>query len=125
MASPVLIYDGACPICRGGVRWVERRSRPGSFEYLPCQAPARRARFPWMSKATCLEAMQLVLPDGRGLAGEAAIPETLECLRGWRWLAALFRLPGMGRLTPRLYRWVARHRYHFLSALSEDRSRTS
>jgi predicted DCC family thiol-disulfide oxidoreductase YuxK len=118
MAPAVLIYDGQCPLCRSGMRWVERRALPGRFEFLPCQSPERRARFGWMAEATCLEAMQLVLPDGRVLAGEAAIPEVLRRLRRWRRLASLFALPGMGWLAPRVYRWVARHRYALSCALA-------
>jgi predicted DCC family thiol-disulfide oxidoreductase YuxK len=110
-ARAVLIYDGACGLCRGGVSWISRRAVRGHFEFLPCQAPERRVRYPWMRNETCLEAMQLILPDGRLLAGDAAIPEILRRLRGWRWLAALFRLPGVELLAPRLYAWVARHRY--------------
>ena len=110
-ARAVLIYDGACGLCRGGVSWISRRAVRGYFEFLPCQAPERRVRYPWMRNETCLEAMQLILPDGRLLAGDAAIPEILRRLRGWRWLAALFRLPGVELLAPRLYAWVARHRY--------------
>lgn len=107
----VLIYDGACGFCRGGVSWVSRRAMRGQFEFLPCQAAERRARYPWMREEACLEAMQLILPDGRLLVGDAAIPEILRRLRGWRWVAGLFRLPGMEILAPRLYAWVARHRY--------------
>jgi predicted DCC family thiol-disulfide oxidoreductase YuxK len=58
-----------------------------------------------------MEAIHLVLPDGRVLAGHAAIPEILLHLNGWRRLAALFRLPGMRRLAPVVYAWIARHRY--------------
>lgn len=111
MGPAVLVYDGECPLCRGAAGWIRRRALPGRFEFLPCRSPERRARFPWMSDAACLEALQLVLPDGRVLAGEAAVPEILRRLVGWRWLAGLFRLPGTGLLAPRLYRWVARHRH--------------
>lgn len=107
----VVIYDGACGLCQGGIAWISRRAARGEFEFLPCQAAERRARFPWMAEKTCLDAIQLVLADGRVLAGDAAIPEILRRLRGWRWLAACFRLPGMELFAPRLYAWVARHRY--------------
>lgn len=110
-ARAVLIYDGTCGLCRGGVSWLSRRAVSGHFEFLPCQAAERRARYPWMGEGTCLQAMQLILPDGRVLSGDAAIPEILRRLRGWRWLAQAFRLPGMELLAPRLYAWVARHRY--------------
>lgn len=118
MVPAALIYDGACPICQGGMGWVQRRALPGEFEFLPCQSPERRARFPWMSEQVCLEALQLILPDGRVLAGAAAIPEILRRLRGWRWLARLFELPGAAFFAPRLYAWVARHRYAISCALA-------
>lgn len=107
----ILIFDGECGLCQGGKRWVEARALPGMFEFLPCQADERKRRFPTMPEATCLEAMQLVLPDGQILSGTAAIPEILGRLRGWRWAMLLFRMPGVALLAPRVYAWVARHRY--------------
>jgi predicted DCC family thiol-disulfide oxidoreductase YuxK len=121
-ARAVLIYDGSCGLCRGGVSWISRRAVRGHFEFLPCQAAERRARYPWMSDRACLEAMQLILPDGRILAGDAAIPEILRRLRGWRWLAGVFRLPGVEALAPLLYAWVARHRYQISCMLGRRRA---
>jgi predicted DCC family thiol-disulfide oxidoreductase YuxK len=121
-ARVVLIYDGACGVCRGGVSWISRRAVRGYFEFLPCQAAERRARYPWMREETCLEAMQLILPDGRLLVGDAAIPEILRRLRRWRWVAGLFRLPGIEILAPRLYAWVARHRYQISCLIGRPRA---
>jgi len=121
VARAVLIYDGTCGLCQGGVSWISRRAVAGRFEFLPCQAAERRERYPWMSERSCLEAMQLILPDGRVLAGHAAIPEILRRLRGWRWLAGAFRLPGVELFAPRLYAWVARHRYQLSCMLGRRR----
>jgi predicted DCC family thiol-disulfide oxidoreductase YuxK len=115
-APAVVVYDGSCGLCRGGVTWISRRAVRGEFEFLPCQSAERRARFPRLEEARCMEAIHLLLPDGRVLAGDAAIPEILRRLKGWRWLAALFRLPGASRLGPPVYGWVARHR-HQISCL--------
>ncbi|OGK76580.1 MAG: hypothetical protein A2X52_19475 [Candidatus Rokubacteria bacterium GWC2_70_16] len=112
----MVIYDGACGLCQRSVAWLRARAGRGQLEFLPCQAPERQARFPWIEERACLEAMQIVLPDGRVLSGAAAIPEILRRLRGWRRLAPVFRIPGVGVLAPSLYRWVARHR-HRLSRL--------
>jgi len=118
MAPAVLIYDDACPVCRAGMRWVAGCALPGRFEFVPCQSPERRRRFPSISEAACLQALQLVLPDGRLLAGDRAIPEILRRLRRWHWLAHLFALPGVALLAPRLYGWVARNRYALSCALA-------
>jgi predicted DCC family thiol-disulfide oxidoreductase YuxK len=125
MPQAVLIYDGLCSLCRRGVTWISRRAIRGQIEFLPCQAAERRARFPEMEDRACLEAMQLVLPDGRVLSGAAAAPEILRRLQRWRWLAAAFRLPGMGLVAPRAYAWIARHRYQISTLLGRrhDRSR--
>jgi predicted DCC family thiol-disulfide oxidoreductase YuxK len=125
MTRAVLIYDGLCPLCRGAVTWISRRTIRGRLEFLPCQAAERRARFPQIEERACLAAMQLVLPDGRVLAGVAAAPEILRRLRRWRWLAAAFRLPGMGLVAPRAYAWIARHRYRISSLMGGRRDRSS
>jgi predicted DCC family thiol-disulfide oxidoreductase YuxK len=120
MAAAVVIYDASCGLCRGSVAWLASRAAPGRIEFLPCASPERRERFPWLDERDCLEAMQLVLADGRVMSGAAAVPEILRGLRRWRWLAPLFALPGAARLAGRLYRWVARHR-HGLSRAAGSR----
>jgi predicted DCC family thiol-disulfide oxidoreductase YuxK len=117
----VVLYDAACPLCRQTVSWLSRRAVRGEFEFLPCQAAERRARFPRIDDAACMEAMHVVLPDGRVLVGAAAFPEILTRLRRWSWLARIFRWPGARRLAPYAYRWIARHRYQ----LSGSRPRSN
>jgi len=118
----VVIYDGHCPLCQASVSWLSRRARPGALEFLPCQAAERRARYPWLAEQRCIEAIQLVLGD-RALSGADAAPEILRRLRRWRWLAAAFRLPGMGWLAPRAYAWIARRRYRLSGLLPGHRAK--
>ncbi len=73
----VLIYDEDCPICRKAAHWVERNRKGDVLELLPCQAEVVRSRFPSMEETVCLKAMQLILPDGRVLSGEKALPAIL------------------------------------------------
>lgn len=112
----VLIYDGECPVCRKAVEWVMNRSLPNAFELLSCHSEALRIRFPSIDKADCLQAMHLVLRDGAILAGERAVPEILRRLRGYRWAAALFRLPGVEICSGVFYRWFAKNRFHISKA---------
>ena len=57
-----------------------------------------------------MTAMQLVLPEGRTLAGADAVPELLRRIRGLGWLAAVFALPGARPVARRVYAWIAKNR---------------
>ena len=116
-APAVLIYDESCPLCTGAARWVRNNAIPGAVETLPCQDPARAERFPEIEEERCMEAVQLVLPDGTRYEAEQVLPPLFRRLRRWRWLAAVFRVPGVALIAPRVYSWVARHR-HELSVLA-------
>jgi predicted DCC family thiol-disulfide oxidoreductase YuxK len=118
----VLIYDEDCPICRKAAQWVERNKRGDALELLPCKAEEVRSRFPSMEETVCMRAMQLILPDGRVLSGEKALPEVITKLRRYHWVAWLFRLPGAGVLSHALYRWFAGRRYRIARILFSDRN---
>jgi len=60
---------------------MRRALDAGTLEILPCRSAPRRARFPQVTDEQCLTAMQLVLPDGRVLAGADAMPELLRRIR--------------------------------------------
>ena len=85
-------------MCRASALWLMRRAIAGGteLEILPCRRPPRRERFPHITDETCMTAMQLVLPDGRVLSGADAVPEILRRIRGWRWVAGVFRSPVRG-----------------------------
>lgn len=120
MTSAVLIYDGECSMCRASALWLMRRAIAGGatqFEILPCRSPARRERFPEVSEASCMAAMQLVLPGGRVLSGADAVPEILERIPRWRWVRRVFDLPGVRPLARRVYAWIARNRMRLSCAL--------
>ncbi|PYM26825.1 MAG: hypothetical protein DMD80_17025 [Candidatus Rokuibacteriota bacterium] len=121
-ASPVatLIYDGECAVCRASALWIMRRAMDGgALEILPCRSAPRRARFPHITDAQCMTAMQLVLPDGRVLAGADAMPELLRRIPRWRRVASLFALPGMRPLGRVVYAWIARNRMRVSCAITK------
>jgi predicted DCC family thiol-disulfide oxidoreductase YuxK len=119
LAQAVLIYDADCAMCRASALWIMRLAlSAGALEILPCRSSARRERFPAIAEETCLTAMQLVLPDGRVLAGADAVPELLRRIRGLGWLATLFAVPGVRPLGRRAYAWIARNRMRISCSLS-------
>jgi predicted DCC family thiol-disulfide oxidoreductase YuxK len=118
MTASVLIYDGECPLCCTARDWVLKKSPHGSIEALPCQSDERKNRFPQMEEAQCMEAMQLVLPDGDVLSGEKALPNLLSLLNGWKWLAGFLTWPLVRHTSPIVYRIIARNRLAFSILIS-------
>ena len=119
----VLIYDGACPVCRKTVAWIRENMRKDAFEMIPCQSAEARTRFPSVEQAVCMQAMQLILPGGEALSGEKALPEIVKRLKRYSPAAALFDLPGSEILSRSFYRWFADNRYHIANVLFPDKKK--
>jgi predicted DCC family thiol-disulfide oxidoreductase YuxK len=107
-----LIYDGECDFCTQAAQWALDHAWPGALEAVPCESGERERRFPQVSTEDCLQAVQLVLPDGRVLAGSDAAPEILKRFRGPQWRAAsqVMRAPGVRHLARPAYHYIAEHR---------------
>jgi predicted DCC family thiol-disulfide oxidoreductase YuxK len=119
----VLIYDGECPVCQKTVAWIRENMRKDAFEMISCQSEEARKRFPFVGQVVCMQAMQLVLPDGVVLGGEKALPEILKRLKRYSPAAALFNLPGSDILSRSFYRWFADNRYHIANILFPDKKK--
>lgn len=107
-----LIYDAACPVCVQTIAWVRGNAEKTSLEMLPCQSGDLGARFPAIEREACMQALHLVLPDGRKYIGEEALPLILEKMKRYRWMAILFKLPGALFVCRIFYKLVAGTRYH-------------
>lgn len=123
LGCAVLIYDGECPVCQKTVAWISKNMIEDAFEMLPCQSEEARKRFPLVEQAVCMQAMQLVLPEGEVLAGEKALPEIVKRLKKYTTAAALFDLPGSEILSRSFYRWFADNRYNIASILFPDKKK--
>src|SRR6266545_868047 len=103
---PTLIYDGECAMCRQAVELLRRWDREHVLHFVPFQDEAAVARFR-IALPALAAAMHLILPDGRVYPGADAVPELLRLLPGKRWLAPLFRIPGVPPIARRVYAWIA------------------
>ncbi len=113
----VLLYDGACALCRRAVARVVRAVPPATATDSFREAGVLR-RYPRLDVAMCESAIQLVRDDGMVFAGAEAI---VQALRG-RWYGALLKayyLPGVREAVDAAYRWIADRRFE----LSEGRVR--
>jgi predicted DCC family thiol-disulfide oxidoreductase YuxK len=97
--------------------------RKDSFEMIACQSAEVKKRFPFVAQAVCMQAMQLILPDGEVLSGEKALPEIVKRLKRFSPAAAIFDLPGSEILSRSFYRWFADNRYHIANVLFPDKKK--
>lgn len=108
-----VVYDGQCKVCNRLVTLLNRWDRRQELEVIPSQNTSVHARFPWIPPQAYAEAMQLIGPGGRTWQGAAAIEELLRILPLGGALAWVFRVPLVGTLIDRFYRWFARNRHRF------------
>lgn len=105
----VLLYDGACALCRRAASAVERALPPGAVAPRSFRAPGALAPFPALDEAGCARAVTLVRGDGRVFRGAEALVQAVR-RHPAGWVARAYYLPGLRGLADRLYAAVARRR---------------
>jgi predicted DCC family thiol-disulfide oxidoreductase YuxK len=112
----VVLFDGDCPLCRKTTAVLKRLDWFGRLAFHNCRdrthIPANAAH---LDPARMIQEMHVLTPDRQhALSGFCAV----------RWIAGrvpvmwplypLLFVPGMARLGQRLYRWVAKNRFHLV-----------
>jgi predicted DCC family thiol-disulfide oxidoreductase YuxK len=102
-------YDAGCRFCLDLVRRWRATYEPRGYRFTPLQEH-RLARRLGLRPGELPPEMKLFLADGRLLGGAEAWTYLLREV-AWLWpLGAVLGLPGVRRLTRRVYRWVAANR---------------
>ena len=108
----VLIYDDRCSLCRGCMKWIQLHAiQKDAFEFVPCQSEECKSRFPEITDKACKKSFHIVLSNNKILAGDKALPEVLNRLKGFRWLSILFKMPVIKSFLYVIYHWVANNRF--------------
>ncbi|WP_162917019.1 thiol-disulfide oxidoreductase DCC family protein [Dongia deserti] len=110
--APVMVYDGACNLCHGWVRFALKRDRHERLKFLAAQSPLgqeflKRAGLPAQTfDSFYLVENAVILHKSRGFLS------MVQYLRWpWPWLAVFSILPT--RSLDRLYDFIARNRYRW------------
>lgn len=109
---PVMVFDGACNLCHGGVKFALQRDAGAHLRFLAAQSPLgqdflKRNGLP----AEMFESFYLV-EDGAILQkSRAFLAMTRYLHRPWPWLRVFALLPAW--LLDPLYDLVARNRYRW------------
>ena len=113
MATPLLIaYDASCTLCTRMVLWLARQDRQGLLVILPLRDPNLLELAPELAgKPLEREIHGLDLGTREVRAGADLLQPIARRLPGWRWLSPLLGIPGLPRLSNRIYLWVAARRF--------------
>jgi predicted DCC family thiol-disulfide oxidoreductase YuxK len=108
----IIVFDGICHVCSGGVRFLERHRAEPPFQLIPMQSAAGKALLAEHGIDPLDPATFLLLDRGRVFTESDASIHMIGALGG------LWRLVGIARLIPRpcrdwLYRLLARNRYRW------------
>ena len=113
--TAVILYDGVCGLCNGGVRLVLKRDRKGAFRFASLQSSAGREILARHGIAPDALDTFYVVRDF-GLAGERVLSKSSAALHVAARLGGVWKAAAMMRVLPlRVRDWVydmiARHRY--------------
>jgi len=111
-AGPIIVFDGACVLCSGWVRFLLRHDREARHRFAAMQSPAGRALLVAHGLDPDDPSSFLLVEGGQAWKDTDAIRRVVGGLGGvWRIGHALVLLPR--GLRDRIYRLVARNRYRW------------
>jgi predicted DCC family thiol-disulfide oxidoreductase YuxK len=116
---PVVLFDGACNLCNGAVRFVTRRDRAGRFDFTALQSETGARLLRERGHGAVLGDLEtLVL-----IEGSQVYTQSDAALRIARSLDGAWPLLGLLVLVPRFlrdaaYRFVARRRYRWFGRVA-------
>jgi predicted DCC family thiol-disulfide oxidoreductase YuxK len=116
----VILFDGLCRFCTRQSRRIVSLARPGKVEAVNFQEDGVLDRFPGITHEACMKAIHLVEADGRISQGPEAIIRAISTRPIFRWLPAIFWIPGARPVLNWLYKVVASNRYRIWGRTSSS-----
>jgi len=107
----VVAYDDQCAFCRARMRAIRTWDRDGRCRFIAIRDPDLLVRFPQLRGTELTDGLRVILPDGQIRVGADAVHAIALRLPAIRWLAPIYRVPGVRALARRTYAWIAAHRH--------------
>lgn len=108
----MLIFDGNCGMCTRARNGLLRLNRTGRLRTEPMQKPGTSQRV-GVPAERLPESSWWLDSSGAVFAGAEAMNAALSTAIGTSLPLRVYRVPGIGPIQERIYRWVAAHRYRF------------
>jgi len=117
----VMLYDGFCVLCQQTQKIVRLLDWFNRVERIDAQNTTLvYGRFPELQDEDILGEIFVQSRDGSWLVGFFGMREIAKQFPvGWLLLPILY-FPGMNRIGPNIYRWIAKRRYNINKLLGND-----
>lgn len=120
-----ILYDDVCNLCLASVRRMKELPSSAELHDVSIQSLADDGAVAIpavasMSQEQLLAKIHVVDMEGNIFAGADGIVRIMRTVRGFKWLAGLYRIPGMGRVANALYRFIASRRYDWFGKTDES-----
>ena len=102
-ACTTVFYDNSCPLCRREVGLYRSLSADAPIDWRDVSSAAPEGLH-GVSQLQLMQRFHVRTASGQMLSGAQAFAHVWAQLPGWRFLALLFRIPGMPWLMEGLYR---------------------
>ena len=109
--KPLVVYDGACNICGGNLKWLYRLDWLRRFDALPYQSDEVYRVHPQLTREACEQALQVAFENGRVYSGADAFREVFLRMPLTFPVGVLMALPPIPWTLRKLYPILARNRY--------------
>ncbi len=113
-----VFYDGDCPLCRREMELVRRLDRQSRIRLTNIALPEFSVADYGKEMDEFMSEIQGRTPGGQWVTGVEVFRRMYAAL-GFRWLAALSRLPGISHVTESAYRTFARNRLRWTGRCTE------
>jgi predicted DCC family thiol-disulfide oxidoreductase YuxK len=109
----IIIYDRHCMLCTRTVARLMTLRTTTNIESIPLQDERAAALLPegYTEDQLSKEIHVIDMLNGLIFHGAEAMIYVMTKLPSLRFIAIIYRIPGMKWLASRIYRWVAKHRY--------------
>ncbi len=118
--ADVVIYDGKCRFCRGGVERIARWDGKHRLAYISLHDPRVAERYPDLTHEQLMAQMYVIDRQGRRHGGAAAARHLSRRLPALWWLAPLLHIPFTMPLWQWMYKQVAKRRYLIAGKEGDD-----
>ncbi|OMF31689.1 hypothetical protein BK133_15780 [Paenibacillus sp. FSL H8-0548] len=122
-----VIYDGHCNLCLASVARLKEMNSKADLQFVQIQqleaVGEAKQLVPHLGPlkfSELYEKMHVADESGQLFAGADGVVRVLRTVKGLRWLAAFYRIPGMKPTADRIYRYVANRRYDWFGKADQS-----